>query len=161
MEGDLIERDSFIAGNIKKLEEGNQAYEEVMKIYEEMRQELQEQMLNEMEFMESERQKRWKDLRQQAIDVRALDVLLDWFDKNSEFFASLAEYNNLIANLEMKFNNGVSFDKELQRLLKHIPNSFLSKKLLTDLQYDLYHNKTNLIYSHSQLYDRYCVLERV
>ena len=34
------------------------------------------------------------------------------YDKNSDFFTSLGEYNNIINSLETKFENGLSFDKE-------------------------------------------------
>ena len=161
LESELIERETFLNLNISKLEDGNRAYEEIIQIYNEMKDEYQESMINEMEYMELERQKRWKGLEKQSIDIRVFEVLLDWFDKNSIFFASLAEYNNIISSLETKFNNGISFDKELNKLLENIPDSFLSKKLFNDLKFDIHNNKTNLIYSHSQLYDRYCVLEKV
>ena len=161
MERDLYLKTEFITDNLKKLEEGRKAYDEISSIFDEMRIEYQEQMIQQIESMENERRNRLNKLSKFSVDVRTLEKIMTWYDKNNKFFFNLAELNNIIYKFEEKINNGLSYDSELNYLLNNIPKTFISYKLLSNLNESQEKNNTFHINSHQQLFDRYCILENV
>ena len=161
LERDLFLKSEFISDNLKKLEEGRKAYNEIASIFDEMRIEYQEQMIQQMESMENERKTRLKKLSKFSMDVNVLEKILNWYDINNKFFLNLAELNNIVYKFEEKINNGLSYDCELNYLLNNLPKSFISHQLLSQLNESQEKNKTFHINSHQQLFDRYCILENV
>ena len=133
LERDLFLKSEFISDNLKKLEEGRKAYDEIASIFDEMRIEYQEQMIQQMESMENERKTRLKKLSKFSMDVNVLEKILNWYDINNKFFLDLAELNNIVYKFEEKINNGLSYDFELNYLLNNLPKSFISHKLLSEL----------------------------
>jgi len=159
LERELKDKSEFIRDNLKKLEEGRNAYDEVARIFEEMRVEYQESMIQQMEHMENERRDRMNKLRKFSVDIRVMEQIMNWYDTNNRFFMDLAELNNVVHKFEQKMNSGLAFDNELQYLLKTIPSSFVSHQLLTDLSESANGDPSFHINSQKQLYDRFTVLE--
>lgn len=151
----------FISTNLSKLEEGRKAYDEIAQIFEEMRVEYQESMIQQMEHMENERRDRMNKLRRFSVDIRVMEQIQNWYDVNNHFFMDLAELNNVVHQFEEKMNRGLSFDNELAYLLANIPNNFVSHRLLADLSESANGSETVHINSQQQLYDRFTVLENV
>ena len=154
-------KSEFISDNLGKLEEGRNAYDEVARIFEEMRVEYQESMIQQMEHMENERRDRMKKLKRFSVDIRVMEQIMNWYNVNNHFFMDLAELNNVVHEFEQKMNSGLSFDNELQYLLKTIPSSFVSHRLLSDLSASSNGSPSFHINSQQQLYDRFTVLENV
>lgn len=161
LERDLNEKSEFLQENLSKIEEGRKAYDEVAQIFEEMRIEYQEQIIAQMENMENERRNRLDKLSKFSVDIRVLEKIMSWYDMNNRFFLDLAELNNIVYKFEDKINKGLSYDAELNYLLKNLPKSFISRQLLSNLNQVQETNKTFHINSHQQLSDRFCILESV
>jgi len=159
LERELRAKSDFIGENLKKLEEGRNAYDEIAAIFEEMRVEYQEAMVQQMEHLENERRDRMEKLKRFAVDIRVMEQVMNWYDVNNRFFMDLAEINNVVHRLEGKMNGGLAFDNELDYLLKTLPGSFVSHRLLSDLRRSQNGDRSFHINSHQQLYDRFAVLE--
>ena len=160
LQRELKSKSVFITDKLKNLEEGRKAYDEIAQIFEEMRVEYQESTIQQMEHMENERRDRMNKLRKFSVDIRFMEQIMNWYDLNNKFFMDLAEVNNVVHRVEEKMNSGLAFDNELKYLLKHIPSSFVSHRLLSDLN-DSSKGTSVHINSHQQLYDRFTVLENV
>ena len=92
----MSEKSEFIAENMKKLEDGRNAYDEMVQIFDEMRVEYGEQMIQQMESMEDERRGRLDKLAKFKLDIGVLERVMAWYDENNKFFMNLAEVNNAI-----------------------------------------------------------------
>merc|ERR1740116_757377 len=106
LERELNEKSAFIETNLKKLEEGRSAYDEMVQIFEEMRVEYGEQMIQQMESMEDERRQRMDKLAKYKMDVSVLERVMAFYDENNKFFMNLAEMNNVIYKFEDKMSKG-------------------------------------------------------
>jgi len=159
LERSLSKKSEFLVDNLSKLEDGRNAYDEMVSIFEEMRVENQEQMIQQMEHSENERRGRMQKLAKIKVDIGALEKIMNFYDLNNKFFLNLAELNNVVHRFEDKIMNGLSYHNELKYLLEHLPESFISYRLLSHLNESQNVNKHFHINSHQQLLDRFGILE--
>jgi len=161
LQRELKSKSEFIDEHLHNLEEGRKAYDEIAQLFEEMRVEYQESMIQQMEHMENERRDRMNKLRKFSVDIRFMEQIMNWYDVNNQFFMNLAELNNVVHKFEDKMNRGLAFDNELKYLLQNVPSNFVSHRLLSDLSATTKDAESIHINSHQQLYDRFTVLENV
>ncbi|ETO35872.1 hypothetical protein RFI_01189 [Reticulomyxa filosa] len=175
----------FMETKMIHLPDGKKAYEEMIRTYSDMSEELKDSTQHHIEYMQTERKQRSDKLAQLGVDIRTLRRVLSWQDENNQFYQQenivwfdwllasvlfcldvvleryekIGEFQSVAGRLKRRLDDGLGHDAEIRYLLKALPTNFLSRRLFEDLQ-NIYANTTNDGRSSTKLHTQQELLDR-